>query len=90
MSDAAALCQLARTHGALSIVDVVTSLGGAPVLVDTWGADAVYGGSQKCLSCTPGLALVTLSPRCSSQGPSAQSAKLVSGSYARHDLLERW
>ena len=62
-SDAAALCALAREHGAYSIVDVVTSLGGIPVRVDAWGADAVYGGSQKCLSCTPGLAPVTLSPR---------------------------
>lgn len=62
-SDAAALCALAREHGAYSIVDVVTSLGGVPVRVDAWGADAVYGGSQKCLSCTPGLAPVTFSPR---------------------------
>lgn len=62
-SDAAALCALAREHGAYSIVDVVTSLGGIPVRVDAWGADAVYGGSQKCLSCTPGLAPVTFSPR---------------------------
>lgn len=62
-SDAAALCEVARRHGALSIVDVVTSLGGVPVLVDAWGADAVYGGSQKCLSCTPGLSPVTFGPR---------------------------
>jgi alanine-glyoxylate transaminase/serine-glyoxylate transaminase/serine-pyruvate transaminase len=62
-SDAAALCALAAKHGALSIVDTVTSLGGTPVLVDAWGADAVYSGSQKCLSCTPGLSPVTFSPR---------------------------
>jgi alanine-glyoxylate transaminase / serine-glyoxylate transaminase / serine-pyruvate transaminase len=62
-SDAAALCGLARRYGTLSIVDAVTSLGGVPVLVDEWGADAVYSGSQKCLSCTPGLAPVTFSPR---------------------------
>jgi alanine-glyoxylate transaminase/serine-glyoxylate transaminase/serine-pyruvate transaminase len=41
----------------------VTSLGGIPVLVDNWGADAVYSGSQKCLSCTPGLSPVTFSYR---------------------------
>lgn len=62
-SDAAALCALATRHGALSIVDTVTSLGGIPVLVDAWGADAVYSGSQKCLSCIPGLSPLTLSPR---------------------------
>ncbi len=62
-SDAMALCEAARRHGALAIVDVVTSIGGIPVMVDAWGADAVYAGSQKCLSCTPGLSPVTFSPR---------------------------
>lgn len=62
-SDAKALCALARAHGALSIVDTVTSLGGMPVLVDDWGADAVYSGTQKCLSCPPGLSPVTFSDR---------------------------
>lgn len=62
-SDAATLCNLAREHGALSIVDAVTSLGGIPVLADEWGADAVYSGTQKCLSCTPGLSPLTFSER---------------------------
>ena len=62
-SDAAELCRLARAAGALSIVDTVTSLGGIPVLVDEWGADAVYSGTQKCLSCVPGLSPVTFGPR---------------------------
>ena len=62
-SDAGALCRLAREYDALSIVDTVTSLGGIPVEVDAWGADAVYAGSQKCLSCTPGLSPVTFSDR---------------------------
>jgi alanine-glyoxylate transaminase/serine-glyoxylate transaminase/serine-pyruvate transaminase len=60
-SDAAAICGLARDHGAFSIVDCVTSLGGTPVLVDDWGADAVYSGSQKCLSCMPGISPLTIS-----------------------------
>lgn len=55
VSDAATLCRLAREHGALSIVDAVTSLGGIPVEVDAWGADAIYSGSQKCLAAPPGL-----------------------------------
>lgn len=62
-SDAAALCALAREFGALSIVDCVTSLGGIPVNIDAWGADAVYSGSQKCLSAPPGLSPVSLSKR---------------------------
>lgn len=62
-SDAKGLCALAQKYEALSIVDAVTSLGGIPVLVDEWGADAVYSGSQKCLSCTPGLSPVTISDK---------------------------
>ncbi len=62
-SDVAALCALAREHGALSIVDSVTGLGGIELQVDAWGADAVYSGTQKCLSCIPGLSPVTFSPR---------------------------
>jgi alanine-glyoxylate transaminase/serine-glyoxylate transaminase/serine-pyruvate transaminase len=62
-TDAVALAELARRHDCLTIADTVTSLGGTPVLVDQWGLDAVYSGSQKCLSCTPGLAPVTFSER---------------------------
>ena len=49
--------------GALFLLDCVTSLGGAPVEIDKWGVDAAYSGTQKCLSCPPGLSPVTLSPR---------------------------
>jgi alanine-glyoxylate transaminase / serine-glyoxylate transaminase / serine-pyruvate transaminase len=62
-SDADALCAIARERGAFTIVDTVTSLGGIPVDVDAWEADAVYSGTQKCLSCVPGLAPVTFSDR---------------------------
>lgn len=62
-SDAATLCRLARAHDCLSIVDAVTSLGGIDVDVDGWGADAVYSGTQKCLSCAPGISPVTFSER---------------------------
>jgi alanine-glyoxylate transaminase / serine-glyoxylate transaminase / serine-pyruvate transaminase len=62
-SDAETLCRLAHEHGCLVIMDAVTSLGGIPVEVDAWGVDAVYSGSQKCLSCTPGLSPVSFSPR---------------------------
>jgi len=62
-SDAETLTRLAHRHGCLVIVDTVTSLGGCPLKVDEWGIDAVYSGSQKCLSCTPGLAPVSFGPR---------------------------
>ena len=62
-SDAKALCRLATENGALSIVDAVTSVGGIEVDVDGWGADAVYSGTQKCLSCVPGISPVTFGPR---------------------------
>lgn len=60
-SDAKALCELAHTNGALALVDTVTSLGGTELCVDEWGMDAVYSGSQKCLSAPPGLSPVTFS-----------------------------
>lgn len=63
LSDALTLADIARRHGALTVVDTVTSLGGMPLHVDAWGLDAVYAGSQKCLSAPPGLSPVTLSPR---------------------------
>ncbi len=62
-SNAASLCALAARHDALSIVDAVTSLGGIEVLVDQWGVDAMYSGTQKCLSCVPGLSPITFSER---------------------------
>lgn len=54
---------LCHDHGALLIVDAVTSLGGIPVHVDAWHIDACYSATQKCLSCPPGLAPLTLSDR---------------------------
>ena len=63
ISDAGTLAELARQHDCLTIVDTVTSLGGSPLKVTEWGLDAVYSGTQKCLSCTPGLSPVTFSER---------------------------
>jgi alanine-glyoxylate transaminase/serine-glyoxylate transaminase/serine-pyruvate transaminase len=57
------IAKLVREHGALLLVDAVTSLGGAPVRVDELGIDACYSGTQKCLSCPPGLSPVTFSDR---------------------------
>jgi alanine-glyoxylate transaminase/serine-glyoxylate transaminase/serine-pyruvate transaminase len=57
------ISKLAHEAGALFLLDTVTSLGGCPVRVDEWQVDALYSGTQKCLSCPPGLSPVTLSPR---------------------------
>ncbi|WP_339859783.1 alanine--glyoxylate aminotransferase family protein [Pseudohongiella acticola] len=62
-SDAQALCALARQFDCLAIVDAVTSLAGIELCVDDWGIDAVYSGTQKCLSCVPGLSPVSFSER---------------------------
>ncbi|MTI14895.1 pyridoxal-phosphate-dependent aminotransferase family protein [Sansalvadorimonas verongulae] len=62
-SDAEKLCALAREHNCLTIVDAVTSLGGSQLEVDAWGIDAIYSGTQKCLSCVPGLSPVSFSQK---------------------------
>ena len=49
--------------GALLVVDAVTALGGVPVEVDAWNIDVIYSGTQKCLSCPPGLAPVSFNKR---------------------------
>ncbi len=54
---------IVHAHNALLVVDTVTSLGGHELRVDDWGIDAVYSGTQKCLSCPPGLAPVSFGDR---------------------------
>lgn len=63
ISDAKTLSGLAHQHDCLVIADTVTSLAGSPLKVDEWQLDAVYSGTQKCLSCVPGLSPVTFSQR---------------------------
>ncbi|MFW2374042.1 MAG: pyridoxal-phosphate-dependent aminotransferase family protein [Gammaproteobacteria bacterium] len=62
-SNVKTLCDLAHQHDALTIVDAVTSLGGIELRVDDWGIDAIYSGTQKCLSCTPGISPVSFNDR---------------------------
>ena len=57
------IARAAREAGALVVLDCVTSLGGLPIKLDAWGIDAAYSGTQKCLSCPPGLSPVTFSER---------------------------
>jgi alanine-glyoxylate transaminase/serine-glyoxylate transaminase/serine-pyruvate transaminase len=61
--DVPAITAAAHQHGALVVMDCVTSLGGVPVQVDGWDVDVAYSGSQKCLSCPPGLAPITVGAR---------------------------
>jgi alanine-glyoxylate transaminase/serine-glyoxylate transaminase/serine-pyruvate transaminase len=63
LSDARTLVDIAHRHGALAIVDAVTALGGVALEVDAWGIDAIYSGTQKCLSCPPGLSPVSFGAR---------------------------
>ncbi|HKI65479.1 MAG TPA: aminotransferase class V-fold PLP-dependent enzyme [Burkholderiales bacterium] len=77
-SDAQEIAKVAHKHGALVIMDAVTSLGGTPVRIDEWGIDAVYSASQKCLSCTPGLSPVSFSER------------VVERVKARKDKIHSW
>jgi len=54
------MAEVVHKHGALLLVDCVTSLGGIPLKIDEWGIDIAYSGTQKCLSCPPGLSPVTV------------------------------
>jgi alanine-glyoxylate transaminase/serine-glyoxylate transaminase/serine-pyruvate transaminase len=62
-SPIADIAPIVARSGALFVLDTVTSLGGCPVEVDAWQVDACYSGTQKCLSCPPGLAPVTFGAR---------------------------
>jgi alanine-glyoxylate transaminase/serine-glyoxylate transaminase/serine-pyruvate transaminase len=62
-SDVKTLVELAHKHDCLAILDAVTSLGGCELRVDDWDVDAIYSGTQKCLSCTPGISPVSFSER---------------------------
>ncbi|MCO8124864.1 alanine--glyoxylate aminotransferase family protein [Stieleria sp. TO1_6] len=63
LQDLSGLGDLLHDAGMLFVVDAVTSLAGHDVQVDRWGIDAIYSGTQKCLSCPPGLSPVSFSPR---------------------------
>jgi len=56
------IAEVAHRHGALFLVDAVTSLGGIPVKMKEVGIDICYSGTQKCLSAPPGLAPLAMSP----------------------------
>ncbi len=72
------IARIAHEAGAMIAIDTVTSLGGVPVEIDAWEIDAVYSGTQKCLSCPPGLAPVSFSPRA------------VDAIHARKTKIQSW
>jgi alanine-glyoxylate transaminase/serine-glyoxylate transaminase/serine-pyruvate transaminase len=84
----APIAKAAAAAGALVILDCVTSLGGLPVTLDAWGVDAAYSGTQKCLSCPPGLSPVSFSPR-AVETVLARSSKVQSW-YLDVSLLARY
>jgi alanine-glyoxylate transaminase/serine-glyoxylate transaminase/serine-pyruvate transaminase len=62
-SDIKTLAEIAHKYNCLTIADTVTSLGGIPLLIDEWNIDCSYSGTQKCLSCPPGLSPITFNDR---------------------------
>jgi alanine-glyoxylate transaminase/serine-glyoxylate transaminase/serine-pyruvate transaminase len=63
LSDAKKLCKIAHNYNCITIVDAVTSLAGSELLVDEWEIDAIYSGTQKCLSAMPGISPISLNER---------------------------
>jgi alanine-glyoxylate transaminase/serine-glyoxylate transaminase/serine-pyruvate transaminase len=86
-----AIARAARDAGALVVLDCVTSLGGLPLSLDAWGIDAAYSGTQKCLSCPPGLSPATFSARAVDHRARAQDvgAELVPRHRSAGELLRR-
>ena len=77
-----------RSANCLLLLDTVTSLGGAPVLLDKWDVDAAYSGTQKCLSCPPGVAPLTLGERALEKLRNRESQ--VRSWYLDVSLLEKY
>jgi len=82
------LAELVHRYGALLVLDCVTSLGGIPVKIDEWDVDIAYSGTQKCLSCPPGLAPITISPRAREVLQNRQ--EIVKNWYLDLSLVERY
>ena len=82
------LAPLVHDAGALLLVDAVTSLAGCPLKIDAWGIDACYSGTQKCLSCPPGLSPVTFSP--AAQDAMRKRRHQVRSWYLDLSMLEKY
>ncbi len=82
------IAKIAHEFGAMIAIDTVTSLGGVPVEIDAWGIDAAYSGTQKCLSCPPGLAPVTFSAKAAEA--IAQRKTKVQSWYLDMQMIQRY
>lgn len=82
------MAQVVHDAGALLLVDAVTSLAGCPLKIDEWGIDACYSGTQKCLSCPPGLSPVTFSP--AAQDAMRKRNRTVQSWYLDLSMLEKY
>lgn len=82
------IASIVGDHPALLVLDAVTSLGGVPVAVDTWGVDVCYSGTQKCLSVPPGLSPITFSDRAMTAVRDRQTS--VRSWYLDVTMLERY
>ena len=88
-SDIKTIAEIAHRHNCLIIADTVTSFGGIELRVDDWQLDAVYSGSQKCLSCVPGLSPVTFS-RAATEKIKARKTKVHSWFYDLNLVMNYW
>lgn len=82
------VAELCRANNCILLVDTVTSLGGVPLFIDAWGIDIAYSGTQKCLSCPPGLAPLTLGPRALAKLNGRQTA--VANWYLDMSLVSKY
>lgn len=82
------MAQVVHDAGALLLVDAVTSLAGCPLKIDEWGIDACYSGTQKCLSCPPGLSPVTFNP--AAQDAMRRRQHKVQSWYLDLSMLEKY
>ncbi|NJD59213.1 MAG: alanine--glyoxylate aminotransferase [Anaerolineales bacterium] len=82
------MAEIVHKHGALLLIDCVTSLGGIPIKIDDWDIDIAYSGTQKCLSCPPGLAPITIGHR--AQEALHQRKTKVANWYLDMTMLEHY
>ena len=84
------MAEVVHRHGALLVLDTVTSLGGVPLKLDEWGVDATYSGTQKCLGCPPGLAPVSVSARARAAIRDRNASRKPSAWYFDLELLAKY
>ena len=89
LSDPESLTKLAHEYDCLSIVDTVTGLAGVPLKVDDWGIDAIYSGTQKCLSASPGLSPISFS-KAAQEKIKNRSSKVTSWFLDLNLIMSYW